>query len=272
MNHPPPEATSPQTYLDELECAIKRARDDAGPDVKAGLAASIAVCEDWKDRLLVTIREANRRYGIRHADLMLVCDAPPELQMLNRLYQQIGWRIDDVREVQSRVVVRPDGETVVLPPGHTFAGFSEDGKVISGHMTVVHDENYEAAEHARHMAQRAKVIEQYGSEEAYSEHCLAEAARTRDARREALRLECARRNRASEPLGTVAAPRSLRRLSRQRRDRERRPAGARRTASSSTASSADPPDADGDSEPPSRRGHLRRVGLIAFLRAIGDVR
>ena len=97
------------------------------------------------------------------------------------------------------------------------------------------------------MAQRAKIIEQYGSVEAYDEHCRAETQRMRAGRREAFRHERIRRNR-TERLARADASRAFRRLSPQR-NREHRPGTTRRTASSSSTSAADPPpDADADRE------------------------
>jgi hypothetical protein len=249
LKHPPPEATSQQTHLEELlESAVKA-----------------------KQRLLKTIRKANRRHGLRYDDRVLVCYLPPALQALNRQYRHLEWRIDQLREeVQSRVVVRPDGETIVLPPGHSFAGFSEDGKVVSCTGGVVYDDGYEAAEHARHVARRAAIIEQYGSEEAYSEHCRAETERMRAARREAFRLERIRRDRGRRP-----GPSRPRPAPRQR-TREYRPVATHRAASSSSTSSADPPDDDGDCS----SGELRHISepvaaelarIAERLRASGGV-
>lgn len=123
--------------MDELEAAIKRACDDAGPDIKAAVAASIAICRERHEGLLKRIREANRRYGIGYADRVLVRDLPPDLQALNEQYTYVERRIREIEDVQSRVVVRPDGKTIILPRGHSFGGFSEDGKVISSTTTVV---------------------------------------------------------------------------------------------------------------------------------------
>jgi hypothetical protein len=69
---------------------------------------------------------------------------------------------------------------------HTLAQLGEfmrsrvvlpDGRTIRGRMTVVIDE---AAEERHERESRARVIEQYGSEEAYERHCLAEARRIRE--------------------------------------------------------------------------------------------
>jgi hypothetical protein len=231
--HPPPEPTPEQAFLENL-------------------SRQLAAAVEAKERLLKTIRKANRRYGIRHADLMLVCDLPEELQALNRQYRNLEWRIDVIREEQKRVIVRPDGEITLLPHGHTFAGFSENGGVISSCTTVVHDEAAEAAEHARHTEQRAAIIEQYGSEEAYSEHAREETERMRAATRQAFRRERNRRDRGHLPDPPRSSPRH--------RARERRPGSTRRGAASSTSSGVDPGD-DSDSEPPRRRGQLRHISL-----------
>jgi hypothetical protein len=136
MKHLRPEATPQQTFYDDLEASIKRACDDAGPDVKAGVTASLAICTKAKQRLHDAIRAANRRHGIDHAERVLVRDLPPDLQALNDQYKYVERRIREIEEVQSRIVVRPDGKTIILPRGHSFAGFTEDGKVISGSTSV----------------------------------------------------------------------------------------------------------------------------------------
>jgi hypothetical protein len=124
-----------------LESAIKRACDHAEPDIRAGLLAAIDVCRDRLQTVHAQIREANRRYGIEHPERTLVRDLPPEPQELNERYRHVRRRINDIEEVLERLVIRPDGKQIVLPRGHTFGGFSEDGKVITGHMTLVHHED-----------------------------------------------------------------------------------------------------------------------------------
>jgi hypothetical protein len=141
MHDPPTDATSHETFRAELESAIKQACDDAGADVRAGLRAALDVCRDRLESVHDQIRESNRRHGVEHPERTLVRNLPPELQELNARHREIRHRIKNIEEVLERVVVRPDGKTIILPRGHQFAGFSEDGKVISGHMTVVHHED-----------------------------------------------------------------------------------------------------------------------------------
>jgi hypothetical protein len=99
-----------------------------------------------------------------------------------------------------------------VPPGHKFVGYTADGGVITTTGGVVIDDAYLEAEEQHARERRAAIIAEYGSEEAYTEHCIAQARRMRAERARAIRrmrVDRARARRISatiEPTSRDACP------------------------------------------------------------------
>ena len=159
----------------------------------------------------------------------------------------------------------PGDGSPAIPPGHTFVGRTPDGRIITGQGGVLHDDDYIEQEQRQWDEQRAAIVAEYGSEDAYERHCRVEAIHMPRARRDAfaaMRVDQARSlKRAVQP-------------PRHRRTRERRP-GSRRPAAHAARSSARSGDSGDDpGEPPRRRPGLRHVShaVDAYLEQIGGAR
>jgi len=135
--------------------------------------------------------------------------------------------------------------------------------IITGCGGVVYDDASIAAEQRHAEAQRAEIITQYGSEDAYEQWCIASTRRIRRERHRAIcqmRVERARMTRVAM-MASIQAPRRTASSGRPR---------ARRTSASSTTSGADPNGSEADQlgEPLRLAPPARAVLVFAALTAV----
>jgi hypothetical protein len=243
MNHPPLEATSQQTYLEDINRQIAAAHSAGG---------YTAVLELAQEKQL----ELQREFAELTAGHELRTMASSELEELRRtwtpdkarLTEQItelreqlrGWGFieDQVRGFAANEAHGWD----ILPDG-TCAKVQENGKVLSAHGYVSEFTDSDGTVYAsdgpdqRWIRRHQRHVREFGD------------------RVRGERLATARQ---IAPIGA-----------RRRGRREHRPGSTRRTASSSSTSSADPGDPDPEPEPPGGLQHVS-IPLAAELNRIAD--
>jgi hypothetical protein len=224
----PPEATSQQTYVEDANRQIVKARESGGYTAVLKLATDRQLQLQRELAALTAGHELRRMTNVERDELRRQWS--PEKVRLDEQITELQWWIGEWSHVERQALEPAANEKHgwTLQEDGSYAKPSPNGKTISAYGGVRYEEDGEIVDtstrsdqwHRRHRA----VTRDFGT------------------RVRAERLAKAR-SRTRAAVG-------------QRRAREHRPRVARRTSSSS--SSSDPPD----SEPPRRRGYLRHISAV----------